>query len=281
MKAKLQLLLTLGVVTFASVIAGMAQGPPPPPGAPCCWPPISAAKKLVNVWHFGEPAGTTSADFAGSVNNIGVDHGAIPRAGGVLSRSLQLQGAQWMQVANNNEVNFLGTCSSNNAESGTIAFWISTTSGAGVKTIIEKRETTSSNFLRGYSIFLWNGRLGFQMATGTGNQLCNTAGSACSNFIATSLPSIADGNWHFVAISFSRCNSPTALFYVDGAIAPFTPRVGDLSNSSDLLVGRLAPALGTSYFTGQLDELMYFKFAYSKADLDVLRNDKCQTKCWM
>ncbi len=186
-----------------------------------------------------------------------------------------------MQVANDNEVNFLGTCSNNNAESGTIAFWIATTSGTGVRTVIDKREATSINFLRGYSIFLWNGRIGFQMATGTGNRLCNTAGSACSNFIATSLPSVADGNWHFVAISFSRCNSPTGLFYVDGVMTPFTPRVGDLSNASDLFVGRHPPALGTNYFTGRLDELMYFKYAYSKADLDVLYDDKCQAKCWM
>lgn len=279
MKAKSRFLLCFGLVTFAAVVASMAQ-PPTPPGAPCCWPPIPTAKKLVNWWPFDEPAGTTSADFAGSVNNIGTDHGAIPRPGGSVSRSLQLQGAQWVQVANGNEVNFLGSCSNNNAQPGTIAFWINTTSGTGVKTVLDKREA-SSNFLRGYSIFLWNGRIGFQMATGAGNLSCNAPGSACSNFIASSLPSVANGSWHFVAISFSRCNSPTGLFYVDGVTAPFTPRIGDLSNSSDLFLGRLAPALGANYFTGRVDELMYFKYAYTKADLDSIYNNKCQGKCLM
>lgn len=102
------------------------------------------------------------------MNNIGTDHGAIPRPGGSVSRSLQLQGAQWVQVANGNEVNFLGSCSN-----------------------------------------------------------------------------------------------------------------GDLSNSSDLFLGRLAPALGANYFTGRVDELMYFKYAYTKADLDSIYNNKCQGKCLM
>jgi hypothetical protein len=235
---------------------------------------------LVNWWPFDEPGGTTSADFAGSVNNIGIDHGAIPRTGGVVGRSVQFQGAQWIQVADGNEVNFLGNCANNNAEPGTIAFWIKTTSTLGVRTIIDKRET-STNFLRGYSIFLWNDRLGFQIATGPGNPLCNTSGSACTNFIATSLPPVADGNWHFAAISFSRCNSPAGLFYVDGHVAPFTPPAGELTNSSDLFLGRHTPALGTNYFTGQLDELMFFKYAYSKADLDNIFNHKCDGKCWV
>src|SRR3954454_5167602 len=278
MKPKSRVLLSFALITL-SVITSMAQGPPPPP-SPCCWPPYPVAKRSVSWWPFDEPSGTTSADFAGSVNNIGIDHGAIQRTGGVVSRSLQLQGTQWVQVADGNEVNFLGTCTNNNAEPGTIAFWINTTSATGVKTVIDKRES-STNFLRGYTIFLWNGRIGFQTATGAGNLLCNTTGSACSNFIATSLPQVGNGSWHFVAISFSRCNSPTGLFYVDGLTAPFTPPVVELTNSSDLFLGRHPPTLGTNYFTGRLDELMFFKYAYSKTDLDNIYNHKCDGKCWI
>lgn len=280
MKLKAGILLTFVLVTFTGVAVSMAQGPPPPPDPPCCWPPISAAMKVINWWTFNEPAGTTSADFGGSVNNIGTDHGAITRPFGVASRSLKLQGSQWVQVANGNEVNFGGSCSNSNAESGTIAFWISTSSATGVVTVLDKRDATPNN-LRGYSVYLWNGRLGFQMATGAGNRSCNAAGSACSNFIATSLPTVADGKWHFVAISFSRCNSSTGLFYVDGQAVSFTPRVGDLSSSSDLFIGRLTQPLGNNLFNGGLDELMYFKYAYTKADLDALYNDKCHGRCLM
>jgi Concanavalin A-like lectin/glucanases superfamily len=92
---------------------------------------------------------------------------------------------------------------------------------------------------------------------------------------------VADGQWHFVAISFSRCGSPTGLFYVDGATAAFTPRVGSLVNAPPLFIGRRSPALGPNFFTGKIDELMYFKAAYTKAELDSLRLDKCQQKCWM
>ena len=263
---------------FLSCIVVDAIGQPHVPPGPCCWPPTN--RPAVNWWTFNGPSGTTSADLAGTFNNIGIDHGTIPRVGGSSFRAIQLQGAQWVQVANGNEVNFLGDCSTSNAENGTIAFWISASPATGVVTLVDKRET-SSNFIRGYSVFLWNGRLGFQMATGTGNGSCNSAGSACSNFIATSLPSVADGSWHFAAISFSRCNTPTGLFYVDGSTAPFTPRTGSLANASDLFVGRNVPVLGTSNFTGLLDELAMFKFAYTKTELDTLFNDHCHNQqCW-
>lgn len=278
MKSGFSILPVFVLLILVSVDAG-AQGPPTPGSGPCCWPPITSARAAINLWHFDEPAGNTSSDVAGAANNIGTDHGAMPRPFGVRYRSLEFQGAQWSQVPSGNEVNFLGDCSTNNAESGTIAFWINTTS-AGFVTVLDKREP-AANFLRGYSVFLSNGRLGFQMATGPGNQSCNSAGSACSNFIATSLPSLADGKWHFVAISFSRCGTPAGLFYVDGATAAFTPRAGLLVNAPPLFIGRRSPALGPNFFTGTIDELMYFKAAYTKSELDALRLDPCQQKCWL
>lgn len=38
---------------------------------------------------------------------------------------------------------------------------------------------------------------------------------------------------------------------------------------------------GTSNFTGLLDELAMFKFAYTKTELDTLFNDHCHNQqCW-
>jgi Concanavalin A-like lectin/glucanases superfamily len=266
-----------GLFFFAFALVVTAQGPPHPPAGPCCWPPIPTAETLVNWWSFDEPSSSTSADVGGAVNDVGTDHGAIVRT----SRNVQFQGAQWIEVADGNEVDFNGDCPTNDAEAGTIAFWVKTTMGSGVVTILDKREAPTANFLRGYSVYLWNGRIGFQMATGAGNLSCGSAGSACNNYIATTLPSVADGNWHSVALSFSRCTGGTGLFYVDGVTVPFTPRNGDLTTANNLFIGRQTPALGSGYFTGQLDDLMYVKYAYSKTQLDALFGSRCNMKCYL
>lgn len=263
------------LLAFNAVAAGP---PPPPPSGPCCWPPIPAAKTVIDWWTFDEGSGTTSADMAGSVNNVGIDHGVIPRVSGVSYRAIELQGTQWVEVADGNEVDFLGSCSTNDAQSGTIAFWVATTQNTGVVTLLDKRES-STNFLRGYSLFLYNGRIGFQMATGAGNMSCNSAGSSCSNYVGTSIQSVATNAWHFVAVSFSRCNTPTGFLYVDGQTSSFTPRVGDMLNASNLYVGRTVPAMSGTPFHGWIDDLMIFKSAYTKAEIDALRADKCHANC--
>jgi hypothetical protein len=233
----------------------------------------------VNWWAFDEPAGTTSTDIRGTANNLATDAGAIPRVIGAVGRAAEFGGVQWAQVANQADVNFNGDCATNDAEAGTIGFWISSTASSGVVTILDKR-VVATNSLTGYSVFLYNGRLGFQMATGTGNSSCGSAGSACTNWVASTLPSVADGNWHFAAISFTRCNTPTGFFYVDGSTAAFTPRSGPLSNTSDLYLARNVPSLGAGIFSGWLDELFYGKQAFSSTELDAMRNDRCRDTCW-
>jgi hypothetical protein len=275
MNMKIGVYAGLFLFAFASVMT--AQGPPPPPSGPCCWPPVPTAEKLVNWWSFDEPSPSTSADLGGAVNDVGTDHGTIVRA----SRNVQFQGAQWIEVADGSEVDFNGDCPTNDAEAGTIAFWVKTTAGSGVVTILDKREAPVANFLRGYSIYLWNGRIGFQMATGAGNLSCGSSGSACTNYIATTLPSVADGNWHSAAISFSRCTGGAGLFYVDGSVVAFTPRNGDLTTANNLFIGRQSPTMGSGHFTGQLDDLMYLKYAYSKTQLDALFASRCNMKCYL
>ena len=183
-----------------------------------------------------------------------------------------------MQVANDNEVNFLGACESNSAENGTIDFWINTGANQGTVTVLDKRET-APNFLRGYAVYLWNGHIGFQMATGAGNSSCNSSGSACSNMTSTTLPIVADGKWHFVAITFTRCRGHLAMFYVDGPNRDFVPRIGDLTNKSDLYIGARVPAMGPSFFRGALDELEFFKRFSTKPELDAIWQAGPAGKC--
>ena len=277
-----RVLLALVVVVVAGIASAQSLVPsplaPPPPPGPDCWPPAPAG--LAAWWTFDEPAGTTSADFGGAVNNIGADHGTIPRIIGEVGRAVSFDGtAKWIEVADDAEVNFTGDCAADAGESGTIDFWVRTTRNVGVATILDKRDTSGGNFIRGYSVYLWNGHLGFQIATGPGNLLCNSPGSACTNSIAVPLPSVADGQWHFVAISLARCKIATGLFYVDGQTMPFPLRTGDMTSTSNLVIGRLSPSLGTGFFAGEVDELDYFKTALTAVDLDAIKGTKTAGKC--
>jgi hypothetical protein len=240
---------------------------------PLCCAPIPAG--TVDWWTFDEPSGPSSADFAGAVNNAGTDTGPVAHVAGMVGRARQYNGTNtYTTVADQLEVNFDSDCGP-----GTIDFWIRT-DDTGTVNVLDKRQSTGTNFLRGYSVYLWQGKLGFQMATGPGNFSCNSGGSACLNATATSLPAVNDNKWHFVAISFSRCNSAAATFYVDGQTQAFTPRNGILTNTAPLLIGRQAPSMGGAFFRGAIDELEIAKSVVPAAALNAIRlagpNGKCR-----
>src|SRR5262249_4497624 len=105
----------------------------------------------------------------------------------------------------------------------TIAAWIYTRGDVGFHPIVDKR---SGPPVRGYALFTANGFLAFEMADATG----------VSDF--TSSAAVADGQWHYVAVTVERTPARGTL-YVDGrAVLPFTPRQGPLANPADLLIGR-------------------------------------------
>lgn len=275
MKSSIRLICALLFVCAGAA----AQGPPQPPAGPCCWPPLPHG--LADWWTLDEPAGLTSSDFGGAVNNVGTDHGAIPRVTGEVGRAASFNGATWIEVANHNEVNFIGDCVLDFAEPIAIDFWIRTTQANGTVPVLDKRDRNGANFLRGYAVYLSNGHVGFQMALGGGNQICNSSSSACSNFTATALPSVANGQWHFVGITLSRCRGAQGLLYVDGLTQAFQPRVGNIVSTSNLTIGRLSPSVGSSFFKGELDELEFFKALLTKTDFDGIFNKKCAGKCRM
>jgi hypothetical protein len=270
---------------FLLLCGAVMQAQPGPPPNPCCWPPPPSG--LVDCWTFDEPAGPPSSDFGGAVNNVGTDHGVIPRVPGEVGRAVSFNGTTWIEVANQNEINFLGDCVLDTAEPLAIDFWIRTTQANGTVAVLDKRDRNGSTFLRGYEVYISNGKIGFQMALGSGNQICNSSGSACSNFTATSLPSVATGQWTFVGITLSRCRGAQGLIYVapvNGvpATQPFTPRVGSIVSVVPLTIGRQSPTTpGNSMYRGELDELEFFKAFLTKTDFDNIFNKKCAGKCRM
>lgn len=149
----------------------------------------------------------------------------------------------------------------------------------GVRVFVEKREMTPR--VRGYSFYVFNGELRFQMADGAGpSSTCSFSASAsCTNYLSGH--SVNDGAWHFLTVTVDR-DDPTGIrWYVDGVEvgtrANPTVRSGSLSNSGDLHIGRGEP--GTFHIRGTLDEVEIFPRVLQPAEIQALYHSKDRGKC--
>lgn len=234
------------------------------PGCPC----VAEPQGMVDWWPFDETAGPTATDIRGSVNNLGT-YGAGTASPtptpGVVKNGLCFDGVNdYVEVADNPEVNFLGGCvAGGTSESLTIDVWVKTSANTGLQVILDKRTNPGAV---GYHFFLLNGLLGFQM---------NGA-----NFVEpASGPNVADGQWHLVAVSVARCFGAASL-YVDGnVVLTFPQPMVNINNTGKLQIGRRDPAFGASYFNGCLDELEIFKRALSAAEIQSIYAAGSGGKC--
>ncbi len=161
--------------------------------------------------------------------------------------------------------------------------WIAVdaSAGSGVRPIVDKRDSGGvDGGVRGYQLFLFNGRLGVQLADGaTGNNTCARSGASCTNYVAAG-PDLADGRAHHVAVTVRRGSQPALVLYVDGAavLNEPAPRAGSLDSSADLLIGR--SELADQWFAGWIDELEVFNRALDTAEVAQLfaadRAGKCR-----
>jgi hypothetical protein len=184
----------------------------------CALPPA----EMVNWWTFDEIAGATAADIAGFNNDAAYGPGSsqpMPSPGRVGGAPCFDGTNDYLIAPNHAELNFLGDCSNDVAEAFTIDGWVKTTEGSGLQVILDKRVNRRARV--GYHLFLYNGLLGFQMADGS-----------YANYIAPGYPSpqfvnVADGQWHFVAVTASRCRGGRGQMYVDGNLVyTFLPKSG-------------------------------------------------------
>src|SRR4029077_2024925 len=168
----------------------------------------------------------------------------------------------------------------------TVDAWVKTTAFGGVQPILDKRQATSTPLgIRGYSLFLVNGQLGFQLANGPGSANCSaSSSSACTNWVATGPQAfVATGQWTFVAVTVQR-NLPTGgTFYVNGvAVGTFdpTPRQGSLTNSANLLLAATHPINGPmTTLPGCLDEVEIFSRALSSQEIQSINKAGSLGKC--
>lgn len=161
----------------------------------------------------------------------------------------------------------------------TIDAWVRTTEVSSIATtILDKR--SSGNGVRGYHLFIYNGAPGFQMADRDGSTNCsNSPTVSCTNWLSTA--SIADGQWHHIAVTVDRDDPAGLLFYVDGQIVDtFDPTIRNLSldNDGPFRMGVRSFEL-TGYFEGDIDEVELFKRALSPEEIAALYEADSLGKC--
>lgn len=246
----------------------------PTPGCtPCVTPPAG-----LKLWlPFDETSGAVANDIAG-FNNIGL-YGPTPArptpAAGVVAGALSFDGQDdYVEVANATDIDMLGNCVLDVADSFTIDAWIRTSSTANLQTILDKRaQPIGQSAPAGYHLYISNGRVGFQMGDG----------ATFSNFTAPG-PLVNDGQPHFIAVVVKRCRPAFGNIYVDGQLVhTFAPIISNLSNNANLLIGKRHAVFTANYFKGVIDELEIFKNALSAADLNAIfaagSAGKCKNNC--
>ena len=244
---------------FEKLIIFINHKPPTPTPTPtlaCAVPPV----EMTAWWPLDETSGTTAVDIAGFPTNGTHMNGPVPVPGKV-NGALSFDGIDdYVEVNDHPTLNF-GT---GNFSMDT---WIRTSDANGVKLIVDKRQEATS-LVQGYSLFLSNGLLAFQLADGPGSTTCsNLPSSACTNYGSTAF--VADGNWHHIAVTVNRTNPIGGRFYVDGAlVCTFDPtlRPGSLTNPNPLRMASRSSSV-TGLLRGVLDEVELFPRVLTPAEV--------------
>jgi len=217
-------------------------------------------------WTFDEASGPVAHDIAGTIDSMGTHVGAPVVIAGQVGNALRFNGTtQYVSIPDGPDVEF-GTGNLS------IDAWVRTTS-TGVRTIADKRVETSTGIF-GYMFFIFDGRLGFQLADRAGSSICSNAPtSSCTNFIAPATTQLVnDGRWHHVAVTVARGVTNGGVLYVDGTVVlPFDPtlRPLNLDNSGDLWIARHS-LNSLDNWNGDIDEVELFRRALTQPDVQAV-----------
>jgi hypothetical protein len=235
-----------------------------------CTPPPNTT--LV-VWHpFDETSGTTAANLA--TGNTGIELGNPVHVSGVVGDALHFDGLDDRVDAPSSIVTNIGPASAVAACSGSFSScrgdfsfdaWVRLDPGApsGVMILVDKRQQIGS-ILRGYSWYVFSGRIGIQLADGG-------ASPGYTNYNSPVLsPQLGDHNWHHVAVTVRR--APQLIRWYHNGVPvgqqATSPRPGTLVNASPFRIGSRteAPPL-TGWFFGDIDELEMWNRVVTPAEI--------------
>ena len=246
-----------------------------------CTPP---PPQMVAWWPLDETSGTNANDIIN--DNDGTHQNGPTSVSGMVGGALSFDGVNdYVKVPDNNVLDFGA-----NQDFSIDAWILAAKESNRVRTIVDKRYEDGKTNTKGYTFFLNNGKLSFQLATGNGSWFCaNNPSSSCTNYTSSSA-NLADGKWHHVAVTVNRSSSaPIGTFYVDGLPIDTTSipsfRLGDLSNDQPLTIGRSTNTIVGSNFQGNIDEVEIFNRVLTDEEVYALwfakEYGKCRPDIWI
>lgn len=228
-----------------------------------CFPPPA---NMVAWFPFDETTGLTAANLISGSGN-GTLIGGPTHIPGIVAGALRFDGVNDYVQSPSTALTNIGT------GDFSLDAWIKVPSLPAnfVMIITDKRDPTTGV---GYSFWLYNNRLGLQMADSGGN----------TNFSSTPITTLTDGQWHHVAVTVRRASTVGIQWYHNGAViaAPGNPigRLGSLVNSSPLRIGtRTAATALSGWFKGDIDELEIFNRMLAPGEVLSLYNAGSFGKC--
>lgn len=206
------------------------------------------------AWYSFDQSGASQQDLT-SHKNTATAYGSYTTVAGEVSNAMHFDGTSaYVQAVDQPQLD-MGT------GDFSIDAWVKIASSAddsGIVVLMDKRQSSP---IQGYHLFIYNGRLGVQLASG---------GNSTNYLSTTTFP--ANGAWHLVAVTVHRATNGGTL-YVDGApVGTFDPSAYNglslNSGGTPLMIGvREASLYGGGYFKGAMDELQIFNRALSPAEV--------------
>lgn len=227
--------------------------------APVCMAPPGS----MVAWYSFDQSGSSQNDLT-SYNNTATAYGNYTSIPGEVSNALQFDGTSaYVQASDQSQLD-MGT------GDFSIDAWVklSATTG-GVVSLVDKRQNSP---LQGYQFYLYNGRLGFQLANG-GNY---------TNYVSTTAVP-PDGNWHLVAVTVHRATNG-GTWYLDGSPAgtfDSSTQPGSVSTpGTPLVIGTQEAGIGVGeFFNGGIDELEIFSRVLKATEVLALYQAGSAGKC--
>jgi hypothetical protein len=228
-----------------------------------CFPPPA---NMIAWFPFDETTGPTATNLiAGSGNGTHIN-GPTPIPG-MVSQALRFDGINDYVQSPSTALTNIGT------GDFSIDAWIRVPANStnSVVVIADKRDAATGV---GYSFWLYQNRLGLQLADAGGP----------TNYSSTPIATLSDNQWHHVAMTVRRASTVGIQWYHNGAViaSPGNPtnRPGSLVNNSPLRIGTRTFANPlTGWFRGDIDELEIFNRLLAGNEVLSLYNAGAFGKC--
>jgi hypothetical protein len=258
-----------GNTSLVSLVVNVTIGENGECAGDVCTPP---PWNMVAWWPMDEPTGSVVRNV---VTGFG-DGGFVGNPTHVLAQhvvnSLRFTTANDYVVVSNSFWLNLGTSDLS------IDCWFRTTDpSTPVRVLVDKRADAPR---KGYVFFISFLRIGFELAD-------NGPSGGFTNYASDAIPSLADGNWHHLAVTVDRNNATGGgKFYHNGQLVPgsngtFDPtgRQGNLDNPGDLWMGQRSLDAPAQALNGDLDEVEIFRRALSQPEIQRIYDHGTGGKC--